>query len=228
MDAARDRACLEPMRNPWLDIPLADYEGHMASPEVAQAQMIAGALADLLLRRQPSSLAVIGCAGGNGFERIHRLETPRVVGVDINPSYLAEARRRFDGAFDALELICADVGAGIDELAFAPVDLIFAALIFEYADARVVLPRLAARLNAGGLLAVLLQLPALGVPEITRTSHARLAALAPLMRLVEPEMLTDAARVASLAPSGTRRIDLPTGKSFQLLRFVPGPAASAT
>ena len=36
------------MRNPWLDIPLADYEGHMASPEVAQAQMIGAALAELL------------------------------------------------------------------------------------------------------------------------------------------------------------------------------------
>ena len=216
------------MRNPWLDIPLADYEGHMASPEVAQAQMIAGALADLLQSHAPGSLAVIGCAGGNGFERIHRLETTRVVGVDINPLYLAEARRRFDGAFDVLELICADVGSETDELGFAPVDLIFAALIFEYADARVVLPRLAARLNAGGLLAVLLQLPALGVPEITRTSHTRLQGLAPVMRLVDPEAITDAARVAGLAPSGRRRIDLPTGKTFQLLRFVPGPAAGAT
>ena len=216
------------MRNPWLDIPLADYEAHMASPEVAQAQMIAGALAELLQTHRPRSLAVIGCAGGNGFERVDRLQTTRVVGVDINPSYLAEARRRFDGAFDALELICADVGAETDELAFAPVDLIFAALIFEYVDARVVLPRLAARLNAGGLLAVLLQLPALGVPEITRTSHTRLATLAPVMRLVDPDAIADAARVAGLAPSGIRRIDLPTGKSFQLLRFVPAPAADAT
>ena len=213
------------MRNPWLDIPLADYEGHMASPEVSQAQMITGALAELLQAQRPRSLAVIGCAGGNGFERVHRTETTRVVGVDIKPAYLAEARRRFEGAFDELELICADVGAGNDELAFAPVDLMFAALIFEYVDARMVLPRLAARLSAGGLLAVLLQLPALGVPEITRTSHARLTALAPVMRLVDPEAIADAARTAGLMPSGTRRIDLPTGKSFQLLRFVGAPTS---
>lgn len=209
------------MRNPWLDIPLADYEGHMASPEVAQAQMIADAFAELLQAQQPGSLAVIGCAGGNGFERIHRRETTRVVGVDINPSYLAEARRRFDRAFDELELCCADVGAVADELAFEPVDLIFAALIFEYVDAHVVLPRLAARLRPGGLLAVLLQLPVLGVPEITRTSHTRLSALAPVLRLADPEAIAGAARTVGLAQSGTRRIDLPTGKSFQLLRFVP-------
>lgn len=216
------------MRNPWLDIPLVDYEGHMAAPEVAQAQMVGAALAELLQIQRPGSLAVIGCAGGNGFERIDGRQTTRVVGVDINPAYLAEARRRFDGAFDELELCCADVGAGADDLAFAPVDLIFAALIFEYVDARVVLPRLAARLSPGGLLAVLLQLPAPGVPEITQTSYTRLAALEPVMRLVDPEAIGDAARTAGLAPSGKRRIDLPTGKSFQLLRFVPVPEAGAT
>jgi len=216
------------MRNPWLDIPLAAYEAHMASPEVVQAQMVGAALAELLQTLRPRSLAVIGCAGGNGFERIDGRQTTRVVGVDINPAYLAEARRRFDGAFAELELCCADVGAGADELVFAPVDLIFAALIFEYVDARVVLPRLAARLSPGGLLAVLLQLPALGVPEITRTSHTCLAALAPVMRLVDPEAIADAARPAGLAQSGKRRIDLPTGKSFQLLRFLPVPDTGAT
>jgi trans-aconitate methyltransferase len=206
------------MRNPWLDIPLADYEAHMASSEVAQAQMIADLLAQLLRTHRPRSLSVIGCAGGNGFERVDRLQTTRVVGVDINPAYLAEARRRFDGAFAALELCCADVGT--DELAFAPVDLIFAALIFEHVDARVALPRLIARLAAGGLLAVLLQLPAVGVPPVTPTSHTSLAALAQVMRLVDPEAIVETARSAGLAPAGSQRIDLPTGKSFQLLRFV--------
>jgi trans-aconitate methyltransferase len=216
------------MRNPWLDIPLAEYEGHMASPDVAQAQMIGAALAELLQSQRPRSLAVIGCAGGNGFEGIDGRQTTRVVGVDINPAYLAEARRRFDGAFDELELCCADVGADADDLAFEPVDLIFAALIFEYVDTRVVLPRLAARLSPGGLLAVLLQLPALGVAEITQTSYTRLAALAPVMRLVDPEAIADAACDVGLAPAGKRRIDLPTGKSFQLLRFLPVPDAGAT
>ena len=84
------------MRNPWLDIPLADYEAHMASPEVAQAQMIASALAELTQAQRPQSLAVIGCAGGNGFERIHRLQTTRVVGVDI--IFLRIWRRRGAGS----------------------------------------------------------------------------------------------------------------------------------
>jgi hypothetical protein len=214
------------MRNPWLDIPLADYEGHMASPEVAQAQMIADVFAELLQSQRPGSLAVIGCAGGNGFERIHRRDTTRVVGVDINPAYLAEARRRFDGAVEELDHCCADDGAAADDLAFAPVAQIVAAQIIAYVDASVVLPRLAARLCPGGLLAVLLQLPARGVPEITRTSRTRLSALAPVLRLVDPEAIAGAARTAGLSATGTRRIDLPTGKSFQLLRFGRAPAAT--
>jgi hypothetical protein len=52
------------------------------------------------------------------------------------------------------------------------------------------------------------------VPEITQTSYTRLAALAPVMRLVDPEAIAGAARTAGLGESGTRRIDLPTGKSF--------------
>ncbi len=211
------------MRNPWLDIALADYEGHMSSPEVAQAPMIAGVFAELLQAYRPHSVAVIGCAGGNGFERIDRAQTARVVGVDINAIYLAEARRRFDAAFDTLELICADIAvdsaADPDPLGFAPVDLIFAALVFEYVEPRMVMPRLAARLRPGGRLAVLLQLPAVGIPAITPTFGARLAALAPLLQLVAPDAIAEAARAAGLTSLDTLQINLSTGKTFQLLSF---------
>lgn len=80
--------------NPWLEIPLADYEGHMALPEVAQAAYLADTLERLVKDHAPQSVAVIGCAGGNGFDRLARTKVPRVVGADINPAYLAEAKRR--------------------------------------------------------------------------------------------------------------------------------------
>ena len=148
--------------------------------------MIAGVFAELLQTDRPHSVAVIGCAGGNGFERIDRSQTARVVGVDINATFLAEARRRFDAAFDTLELLCADIAvdsaAAPDPLGFAPVDLMFAALVFEYVDPRMVMPRLAARLRPGGRLAVLLQLPAMAIPAITPTSGARLSALAQVLQ----------------------------------------------
>ncbi|RPI77037.1 MAG: hypothetical protein EHM45_10650 [Desulfobacteraceae bacterium] len=58
------------MKNPWLEIPLCDYEGHRALPQVAQARLLADVFARALGRYSPESVAVLGCAGGSGFERI--------------------------------------------------------------------------------------------------------------------------------------------------------------
>jgi hypothetical protein len=54
----------------------------------------------------------------------------RVVGFDINATYLDEARRRF-GARLNLELHCVDLSQ--DELNVAPVALVHSALFFEHA-----------------------------------------------------------------------------------------------
>ena len=160
------------MRNPWLTIPLSDYEGHMALPAVDQSRMLADELAGLLQIHRPRSVAVIGCAGGNGFERIDPQHTHRVVGVDVNPEYLACAQRRFDGVCRSLELICADVQTS--PLTFAPVDLMFAALIFEYVDVSTTLANLTVGLRPGAILAVLVQLPAAGKAPVTATPFASL------------------------------------------------------
>jgi hypothetical protein len=42
------RSTLGIMKNPWLDIPLADDEGHMALPYVAQAELLSDIIADAL------------------------------------------------------------------------------------------------------------------------------------------------------------------------------------
>ena len=57
------------MCNPWLDIPLGDFEAHMALPAIGQAQLIADQL-DILVRTYgPSSVAVLTVAHGgpSGF-----------------------------------------------------------------------------------------------------------------------------------------------------------------
>jgi hypothetical protein len=78
-------------RNPWLAIPLADYEAHMALPEVGQAELLAEVLARAVREQAPRSVAIFGCAGGNGFDRVP--SDTRLVGVDVNPRYVAAARR---------------------------------------------------------------------------------------------------------------------------------------
>jgi len=142
-------------RSPWLDIPLADYEGHMSLPEIGQAQMIADFFASLLKERSPASVAVMGCSGGNGFDRIDPSVTTRVVGVDLNPAYVRRARKRFSGRFDRLELYTCDIQA-MDAL-FEPVDMVYAALVFEYLDPPAsAVVRMAAHLRPGGVLATIL------------------------------------------------------------------------
>jgi hypothetical protein len=80
--------------NPWLSILLADYEGHMALPAVGQAHMIAEQFDRALRRWAPARIAVIGCAGGNGLDRIEPSTVERVVAVDLNPEYIECARAR--------------------------------------------------------------------------------------------------------------------------------------
>ena len=93
--------------NPWLEVPLADYENHMNSAGVEQLAALSELFAEALAYCQPESVAVIGIAGGNGLDRVDNTVTRRVVGIDINPAYLDAVRQRFE-QMPGLELICAD------------------------------------------------------------------------------------------------------------------------
>jgi hypothetical protein len=67
--------------NPWLEIPLEDYEGHMALPAVAQAPYLAGVLGAWARSQGSRSVAVLGCAGGNGFDALPHGQVRRDVSV---------------------------------------------------------------------------------------------------------------------------------------------------
>lgn len=93
------------MNNPWLTIRLEDYEGHMAMPDVGQAKMLANEFGELLETYAPASVALIGCAGGNGFEEAARAGVTRLVGRHINPIYIANATARYAGRELGLETL---------------------------------------------------------------------------------------------------------------------------
>ena len=137
------------MINPWLTIPLEDYEGHMALPYVGQAKMLVNEFEELLKTYAPTSAAVIGCAGGNGFEEAAKAGVARLVGLDINPSYIADAKARYAGRMTGLELYCADIAGDAPEL--RPVDLIYGALVFEYVDIAKALKNLRGICLPGGI-----------------------------------------------------------------------------
>ena len=159
----------------------------MALPHVGQAELLAEVLATALREHAPRSVAIFGCAGGNGFDRVP-LDT-RLVGVDVNPDYVAVARKRHKKR-KGLELYVADVAN--DELPFEAVELAFAGLLLEYMDPRVALERIGKTLLPGGALVAVVQLASKRA-SVTPSPYTSLETLAPSMRLVSTAELVKAA-----------------------------------
>lgn len=205
------------MRNPWLDIPLADYEDHMALPNVGQAQLLSDVFASALSKYEPRSVAVLGCAGGNGFDRVSSKVTKRVVGVDLNPNYLLHTRTRFDHRIPLLELLVGDVQK--DDFSFAPVELVFAGLLFEYVDAEAVLAKIRAMLCPRGMLLTVVQLPSTTIAEITPSQFDSLRSLSSVMHLLSPKLLTQLAAAHGYDETEAQTLEAAGGKEFQVQSF---------
>ena len=95
--------------------------------------MIAEQLDGALNRWATTSIAVIGCAGGNGLDKVAGRTVERVVAVDVNPDYIEQTRARYAQRLLGLELVCAD--AQSESLFYGAVDFTYAALLFEYVGA---------------------------------------------------------------------------------------------
>jgi SAM-dependent methyltransferase len=203
--------------SPWLDIPLADYEGHMALPEIAQARMLADELESAVRQHAPSSVAIIGCSGGNGFERLIGTTVERIVGIDINPTYVAAAQARFGTQLPKLALYVADIQDALPNI--MPMEMIFAGLIFEYVDLRATMHNLRRLCAPGGTLVAVLQVPSAEAKAVSPSPYRSLQRLAPAMRLRDAQEVKGAATEAGFAPATTRSLTLPSGKSFIVLSF---------
>ena len=203
--------------NPWTEIPLADYEGHMSLPAVGQAQMLDALFGQDLRAYAPESVAVLGCAGGNGFKHLIGSRAKRVVGVDINPLYLKELADRFGASIPGLELVCGDLlDASVN---FPPVQLVHAALVFEYVNPARLLPRIRKWLLPDGVLTAVLQLPSEKMPAITPTPFTSLSLLVPMMELVPPAIFKAHAGKAGLVEESGEIVTPGTGKEFHVGRF---------
>jgi SAM-dependent methyltransferase len=204
----------DPRLRPWLSIPAEDYEGHMASENVQQLQYLSRVFKELLAEFQPESVAVLGVGAGNGLEHIDRRRVKRVVGIDVNPSYLDLARARHGSRIPNLELLCADVAAC--ELNPESIDFVYAALIFEYVEPAPVVARIAAWLRPGGNAAALSQLPSESHETVSDTQYVRLKALEPHIRLVEPAALSSLFANAGLSEVRSRFETIAGDKGFFL------------
>ena len=205
------------MRNPWLEIPLAEYEGHMALPTVRQAEMLADELEFAVRQHSPKSIALLGCAGGNGLDRLVGTGVERVVGIDINPAYVEAVRSRFRSRIPGLELYVADIQCALPEL--APVDLLFAALIFEYIDVAMTMSSLQTLCTPGGALVIILQAASSSLEAVSPSPYKSIRLLAPAMRLLDQADVQNQAIAAGFSLASCRVVNVQSGKRFIVLSF---------
>jgi hypothetical protein len=211
------------MSNPWLSIPLEDYEGHMASPSVQQLTVLAGLFKHALDYCLPHSVAVLGVAGGNGLEQIDCATTKRTVGVDINRQYLDEVQRRFgDGRLAGLELYCRDL-AGRD-FNLAPVALVHAALIFEHVGLGLALENALCLVAPGGHLSVVLQVPSEVEHGVTSTSYTSMQTLKQDFALIDIKEFQRLVGQKGFQLVEQEDRPLPAGKTLWLGVFAQGPS----
>jgi SAM-dependent methyltransferase len=207
-------------RNPWLDIPAADYVGHMSSPEVDQLSVLSRLLREALETFQPRDLLLLGCSTGNGLHRVDPTVTPQVTGVDINPEYLELVVAQFPNPGFELTLECADVMTYVFKAdAF---DLVHCALLFEYLEWPRLMCELARTTRIGGGLSVVLQRPSDVLPAVTHTKYPSLHRLESLFQFVEAGALVTQAQVCGFELQSRRIEPLNSGKTFEVLHFRKG------
>lgn len=118
------------MRNPWEDIPLDDYEGHMKLDSVMQLQTMNRMMKAQLAVYPVSSVMILGIAGGNGLEHITKDKYKKVYGVDVNQAYLQKAAHRYPNLDGILECLCLDLLRDTQKLPKS--EMVIANLLIEY------------------------------------------------------------------------------------------------
>lgn len=197
--------------NPWLQVPLSEYEGHMSSPAVQQLAVLAEIFGEVLAMRAPKSVAIVGIAGGNGLDRIDSAVTRRIVGIDINPEYLAAARERYAG-LPGVELHCADLAS--ERIALDPVDLVHVALVFEHAGMELCFENAMSLVASGGALSVVLQLPTQRDANVGTSNYAAVQRFKDHFQLVEPEAFARKMSERGFQQIFEKHYPLVSGKAF--------------
>jgi SAM-dependent methyltransferase len=199
------------MSNPWLNIPLGEYEGHMKSAEVQQLDVLSELFAEALACCRPTSVAVLGVAGGNGLEHVESHAITRIVGLDVNPLYLDEVRRRHADK-RGLELHCVDLAEQVVDL--EPVQMVHAALVFEHAGVDRCLENAISLVAPGGALCVVLQLPGEFDQGAVTSRFSSIQKLNSHFSWIDPEWLHETLAQHEFRPIHQARRSLPAGKGF--------------
>lgn len=199
------------MSNPWLEIPASDYECHMGDPNVDQLRFLGEAFKESLAKYDSNSVALLGCATGNGLEYVDN-KTKLLTAIDFNPEYLQILQQRYQKKIPGLNVVEANLEKyENDNQAYS---LIFAGLLYEYLDSQILLPKITGWLRPEGVMVAILQLPGENQKKITETSYNRIKLLDKIMHLISPQEFQKSANEAGLHEIESQLITLKTGKCF--------------
>jgi SAM-dependent methyltransferase len=200
-------------QNPWLTISASDYEAHMGPSHADQLAPLSRILGDVCRTVRPQRVALLGCATGNGLEHIEPSVTRKVVAIDVNPEYVEVVKARYQTLGSALEVRCEDLASCV--LSTGDFDLVHVALLFEYVDPAVLIPRIATWLAPEGVCACVIQLEG-DVAPVTPSPYASMAMLKKCMRLVSPAEIVRLFGKYGLAQTSSWEVPLKGGKRFHV------------
>ncbi len=203
--------------NPWLDIPLEDYERHMSHHLVGQSTLLNALTKKYLEVIKPETVIFLGVSGGNGLEHIDNRVTKSVYGIDINPDYLNTAFARFNLFISSLQLLDLDIVKHAETICRA--DLIWAALLLEYTGVDPVLEFSANNLGMGGHLVVSIQSNN-NKQSVSNTGIESIKKAGEMFSMVNPETLLSKAAKKGYTVIGKEENLLPNGKSIKTLHFI--------
>jgi hypothetical protein len=203
--------------NPWLNIPLEEYERHMSHELVGQSTLLNSLTKKYLEIIKPNCAIFLGIAGGNGLEHIDTFFTKSVIGIDINQDYLDTASKRYNDSIASLQLINLDIVQNTERIFEA--DFIWAALIAEYTGIDKVLEFTKNNISAGGHLILSIQSNN-NKPSVSSTGIESVKKAGSIFSAVNPDELLMQSGESGFQLIGKEENRLPNEKSIITFHFV--------
>ena len=205
--------------NPWLYIPLEDYERHMSHPLVGQSTLLNGLTKKYLDVIKPETVIFLGIAGGNGLEHIDNQITQHVFGIDINQDYLDTASKRYKQTIPSLQLMNLDITRHSESI--CKTDLIWAALLLEYTGIDKALAFCSNNMRGKAHLVVSIQSNN-NTQTVSPTGIESVKKAGEIFSIVDPEELLNKTTEKGYKLMGKEENILPNGKSIITFHFVDG------
>lgn len=203
--------------NPWLNIPLKDYEYHMAHPLVGQSILLNSLTKKYLDKIRPEAAVFLGIAGGNGLEHIDIDITKSVIGIDINQDYLNTTLKRYKNTIASLQLMNLDIVK--NSVRICMVDFVWAALVMEYTGIDKVLDFCTNNLRIDGHLVVSIQSNN-NKQSVSPTGIESVKKAEEIFSIVNPEELLSKAAETGYRLIAREENSLPNGKSIITFHLV--------